>query len=131
VTTCSWSGRENRAEKKNVADEDRRQLHRKLQELKDERTGHVNRIKGLLASQGLTAPEIDKKFAEWLKQARLWDGTAVPQDLQRRLLRELEHWQLVDRHITELEHQRRQQMRRDDTPDVDKARRLLGLWAWA
>jgi transposase len=34
-----------------AADEDARQLHRELQELKDERTEHVNRIKGLLASQ--------------------------------------------------------------------------------
>jgi transposase len=33
----------------NVADEDNRQLHRDLQELLDERTRHINRIKGLLA----------------------------------------------------------------------------------
>jgi transposase len=31
-----------------VVDEDARQLHRELQELKDERTEHINRIKGLL-----------------------------------------------------------------------------------
>jgi transposase len=36
-----------------VDDEDRRQLHRELIQLKTERTGHVNRIKGLLASLGL------------------------------------------------------------------------------
>src|SRR6516164_10729805 len=36
-----------------VADEDRRQLHRDLLELKAERTQHGNRIKGLLASCGL------------------------------------------------------------------------------
>jgi transposase len=35
------------------ADEDKRQLHRELMELKVERTEHVNRIKGLLASCGL------------------------------------------------------------------------------
>src|SRR5215471_16678731 len=39
--------------------EDARQLHRELQELKDERTEHVNRIKGLLTSQGLTAPAVN------------------------------------------------------------------------
>ena len=36
-----------------VADEDRRQLHRDLLELKAERTQHTNRMKGLLASCGL------------------------------------------------------------------------------
>ena len=34
---------------------------RELEELKDERTEHVNRIKGLLTSQGLSAPRVDQK----------------------------------------------------------------------
>jgi transposase len=110
-----------------VTDEDARQLHRELQELKDERTEHVNRIKGLLVSQGLTAPEVNKHLAEWLGQARLWDGTAVPPELHRRLLRELERWLLLDRQIKELEQERRQRIRRDDTPHVDQVRRLLDL----
>ena len=37
-----------------AADEDRRQLHRELIELKTQRTEHVNRIKGLLAGIGLS-----------------------------------------------------------------------------
>jgi transposase len=111
-----------------VVDEDARQLHRELQELKDERTEHSNRIKGLLASQGLTAPEVNKDLADWLGEARLWDGSAVPPELQRRLLRELERWQLLDRQIKELKDERRQRIRRDDTPQVDKVRALLALW---
>jgi transposase len=111
-----------------VAAEDARQLHRELQELKDERTEHVNRIKGLLASQGLAAPAVDKHFVEWLSKARLWDGSAVPPDLQRRLVRQLERWQLLDRQIKELEQERRQRLRRDDMPHVDKVRCLLDLW---
>lgn len=109
-------------------DEDARQLHRELQELKDERTGHVNRIKGLLASQGLAAPEVNKQFAEWLDQARLWDDSALPQELHKRLLRELERWQLLDSQIKKLEGERRQRMRCDETPHVDKVRVLLDLW---
>jgi transposase len=111
-----------------VLAEDARQLHRELQELKDERTGHSNRVQGLLASQGLAAPALDKHFAAWLTAARLWDGSAVPPDLQRRLLREQERWQLLDRQIKQLENERRQRIRRDDTPQVDKVRRLLALW---
>lgn len=111
-----------------VADEDARQLHRELEELKDERTMHVNRIKGLLVSQGLAVPGVGKGFAAWLGTARLWDGTAVPVELQRRLLREFERWQLLDRQIRELEHERRQRIRCDDTPHVAKVRSLMTLW---
>jgi transposase len=111
-----------------AAAEDARQLHRELQELKDERTEHVNRIKGLLASQGLTAPEVNKDFAPWLNAVRLWDGSAVPLELQQRLRRELERWELLGRQIRTLEDERRQRIRRDDTPHVDKVRSLLNLW---
>jgi transposase len=111
-----------------VVAEDARQLHRELQELKDERTEHINRIKGLLASQGLTSPEVNQHLADWLGQARLWDGTPVPGELQQRLLRELERWQLLDRQIKALEEERRQRIRRDDTPHVNKVRALMDLW---
>jgi transposase len=111
-----------------VAAEDARQLHRELEALKDERTEHTNRIKGLLASQGLSAPAVDKKFAAWLDEARLWDGSAVPPEMHRRLKRELERWQLLDRQIKEQERERRLRIARDETPHVDKVRDLLGLW---
>jgi transposase len=111
-----------------AVDEDARQLHRELQALKDERTEHSNRIKGLLASQGLAAPEVNKDFADWLGKARLWDGSPVHAELQGRLLRELERWQLLEQHIKRLEDERRQRIRRDDTPHVDKVRALLDLW---
>jgi transposase len=111
-----------------AAAEDGRQLHRELEALKDERTEHVNRIKGLLSSQGLAAPKVDKKFAAWLEAARSWDGSAICPELQKRLLREQERWQQVERQIRELENERRQRIRRDDTPHVEKVRSLLTLW---
>ena len=111
-----------------VAAEDARQLHRELEALKDERTEHGNRMKGLLASQGITVPRVDKEFPKWLDQARLWDGSAVPQDLQRRLLREHERWQLLEQQIRQLENERRQRIRCDDTAHVDQVRSLLELW---
>jgi transposase len=111
-----------------AAAEDARQLHRELQALKDERTEHVNRIKGLLTSQGLTPSGVNKDFAQWLGAARLWDGSAVPAELAQRLLRELERWQLLGEQIRTLEDERRQRIRRDDTPPVDKVRLLLDLW---
>jgi transposase len=45
-----------------AAAEDRRRLHRELIELKDERTRHINRIKGLLANQGVALASVDAGF---------------------------------------------------------------------
>ena len=51
--------------------------HRELLELKDERTAHGNRIKGLLANHGLAMPVVGHDFPERLAELRLWDGSAV------------------------------------------------------
>jgi transposase len=63
----------------------------------------------------------------WLVAARLWDGSALGADLQRRLLREYERWQFVHRQILDLSRERRRRILCDDTAHVDKVRRLLGL----
>jgi transposase len=111
----------------NLADEDARQLHRELEELKDERTQHTNRIKGLLASQGVALAEVDDHLPQWLKRARLWDGSVLPADLHQRLLREHQRWQFVAGQIRELEKERRQRICSDETPHVEQVRRLLEL----
>jgi transposase len=112
-----------------VAAEDQRQLHRDLQELKDEQTRHNNRIKGLLASQGLALAMVDETLPAWLAAARLWDQTALGADLHRRLIREYQRWQFVHRQVLDLLKERRQRIRCDDTPHVDMVRQLLGLVA--
>src|SRR5262245_40115985 len=71
-----------------VADEDRRQLHRGLKDLQRQQTECSNRIKGLLASQGLEAP-VDANFRATLAALRDWAGQAVPAGLQRRILQEV------------------------------------------
>jgi transposase len=110
-----------------VADEDRRRLHRELRQLKDERTAHVNRIKGLLAGQGVKLSKVDGGFAEQVGELLLWDKTQLGSDLRAELLREFERWQLVDRQIKQVEQERRRRMRVNETPHVDKVRRLLAL----
>lgn len=110
-----------------AADEDRRRLHRELRQLKDERTGHVNRMKGLLACQGVNLSKVDAGFAEQLAEVRLWDKTELGADLRGELLREFERWQFVDRQIKNAEQARRQKIRSDETPHVDKVRKLLAL----
>jgi len=111
-----------------VAEEDRRHLHRDLQEMKAERTQHNNRIKGLLAGVGLDV-EVTADFPDRLKELRTWDGAAVPPELQQRLLREFERWQFVHRQILELGNERVRRIRQETGESMQKVRDLLRLRA--
>ena len=106
--------------------EDRRQFHRELEDLKVERTQHTNRIKGLLAGQGVRL-EIEADFLERLSAIRLWDGRPMPEGLKARLEGEYERWQFIQRQIHELEAQRVEVIRRSADPEVEKVRQLLRL----
>ena len=110
-----------------IADEDRRQLHRDLLELKAERTQHINRIKGLLAGCGLAVATIGDDFPDVLGGLRLWDGAAVPAELQKRLLREWERHQFVQRQVRDLENERARQVRTATAEPMAQVRKLLGL----
>src|SRR5271166_4583882 len=110
-----------------VADEDRRQLHRDLGELKAERTQHTNRIKGLLAGCGLAVPQVDEKFPEVLTALRTWEDQPVAPALQQRLLREHQRWLFVDRQIKDLENERARKIRTSEEEPVTKVRQLLCL----
>src|SRR5262249_56737170 len=67
-----------------VADEDRRQLHRGLKDLQRQRTECSNRIKGLLASVGLSAA-VDATFRTVLDGLRDWADQPVPVGLRGRI----------------------------------------------
>jgi transposase len=110
-----------------VEDEDRRQLHRDLLEMKAERTQPSNRIKGLLAGCGLAVPTIDGNFPEVLAGLRTWDGQPVPAGLPQRLLREHERWRFVDQQIKNLAKERVRQIRTSAEEPVAKVRKLLHL----
>jgi transposase len=110
-----------------VADEDRRHLHRELIVVQDERTEHVNRIKAFLASQGIALATVTTEFPQELAQLRRWDGSELGADLRERLGREFARWQLADRQVKELENERKQRIRSGDTPQVDQVRQLLDL----
>ncbi len=110
-----------------VEQEDARQLHRELLSLQEEATQHTNRIKGLLATCGLSI-QIDRHFPKQLKQLRQWDGSPLPEALHQRLLREFERLQVANRQARQLEQQRAKEVRqREDSPAVAQVRKLLGL----
>jgi transposase len=111
-----------------VADEDRRQLHRGLKDLQRQQTECSNRIKGLLASQGLDAP-VDAHFRTTLAALRAWSGQPVPAGLQQRLLQEFAVWEALHRQVRDAANEQERCLREGDAPYLDKVRRLMGLKA--
>jgi transposase len=110
-----------------IEDEDNRQLHRELIALKSERTRHINRIKGLLATVGSRLQPRRRKFREQLKQVRLWDGSPLPAGLHCRILREHERLECLQRQIVELEGDRAECLQECGSPAVAKARKMNRL----
>jgi transposase len=109
-----------------VEQEDGRQLHRELASLKTERTRHINRIKGLLVSQGIRL-EIKKDFVQQVSAAKLWDGHPIPPGLQARVIREFARIELVNEQIKALEAERREMIRTATDPQTEMIRCLLHL----
>ena len=113
-----------------VEAEDRRQLHRELEDLKVERTQHINRMKGLLAGQGVRL-EIEADFMERLSAIRLWDGRPILEGLKARLegdaSRARKRLEFIQGQIHELEAKRVEAIRRLESPEMEKVRGLLRL----
>ena len=66
---------------------------------KRDQTRVINRIKGLLASQGLGMPHA--KTSSRLESLRLWDGSPLPAGLRHRLGQEWEHVQALTQRIAQ------------------------------
>jgi transposase len=109
-----------------VEAEDRRHLHRELAVLKVERTRHVNRIKGLLAGQGVSMP-VKADFLDRLEMVRVWDGSSLPGGLYARLIREYQRIQLLNQQIDELDAYRCETLRTSQRADIQQVRQLMGL----
>ena len=87
--------------------EDRRRTSRERAILLQERVRHVNRIKGLLASQGITDYEpLHKDRRARLAALKTGDGQPLPLRLKAELLREIELIELLIRQIAEVEVER-------------------------
>jgi|SRR5262245_9469147 len=111
-----------------VADEEGRQLHRGLKDLQRQQTECSNRIKGLLASQGLEAA-VDAEFRGTLERLRDWSGQAVPAKLRERILQEYAVWETLHRQIRDACNEQERQVREGTEPQVELVRRLMSLKA--
>ena len=115
-----------------VEEEDRRHLHRELKGLKKERTRSINRIRGLLANQGVKVKLTQSGSSEWIEQIRLWDGTSLPKGLQTRIKREWAYIRYLNDQILAVEGDRRKELQRPDGEkerDVKQVEQLLSLRA--
>jgi transposase len=109
-----------------VEAEDARRLHRELERLKKERTGHRNRMQALLVSQGIRLkPRHD--LLKHLEQAQLWDGSALPSDLQAEVRREEERLRLVDEQIRALQAEQTQRLEEAARPCHHQIVQLMHL----
>ena len=87
--------------------EDRRRLSRERATLLRERVQHVNRIKGLLAGQGITDYDpLHKARRARLDGLTTGDGRPLPRQLKAELLRELARIELLLQQIADVEAER-------------------------
>lgn len=109
-----------------LAAEDQRQVHRELLFARRDRGRHTNRIKGLLASQGVPLERI-LELPDHLERARLWDGTPLPALLRARLTREWETILGYSARIRALKRERRALLKATDDPAIAQVRELHQL----
>ena len=109
-----------------IAVEDYRQLHRELSSLKKERTQHINRIKGLLASQGKTL-SVTSSFEDHLVTLRLWDGRPLSPYMRARLEREYQRIQLIEKQVKQIDDLRYTLLRTSQDPAIEQVRHLMKL----
>jgi transposase len=88
-------------------EEDRRRLSRERKALTNERTRHLNRIKGLLFSQGISGYEpLRRDRRQRLEELKTGDGRPLPTHLKRQIGRELDRLELLIDQIKAVEAER-------------------------
>jgi transposase len=87
-------------------EEDRRRISRERKTLTAERVEHVNRIKGLLFSQGVAYEPLRRDRRQCLEELRTGDGRPLPEHLKRQIIRELDRLELVLEQIKAVEAER-------------------------
>src|SRR5215467_11590317 len=97
--------------------EDRRQMHREVEVLKQERMQHRVRMQSLLYTQGVEA-KVASGFLKKLEQLRNWKGEAVPPHMKGRIEDEYQRLQLVEAQIREVKRKQLEDMKRGSADGV-------------
>jgi len=107
-------------------DEDRRRLSRERKTLVAERVEHVNRIKGLLFSQGISSYEpLRRDRRQRLEDLRTGDGRSLPTHLKTQISRELDRLELLLDQIKLAEAERDALLAEDQAAPEQPGRMLL------
>jgi transposase len=116
-----------------VEEEDRRQLHRELSTLDKEKKRMSNRIRGLLATQGVRIKGSLDLSDKQLESIRIWDSRPLAPGLRDRIRREWARLVFVKEQIASLTRARQSALRKknqpDEEPDMEKIRQLQQLRA--
>jgi transposase len=109
-------------------EEDQRRLSRERKTMIKERIEHINRIKGLMACQGITGFEpMRAKARERLGELRTGDGRAIPERMKAEIRRELDRLALLRRQIAEVEAERDALLHTEKVSNGSPGARLLKL----
>jgi len=113
-----------------VAEEDAKRFHRERKRLMSERTGHINRIRALLALQGVR--HINPAMVTWRKKLEgleTADGRPFPDQLMREIVRSFERLELTNKMIKALAEERDEALAAESGqfPEHEKAVLLEGL----
>ena len=107
-----------------IEEEDARRPHRERQRLIRERTGHINRIKGLLFAQGIRGIEPKRRRTRINFSAlRTAEGQPLPGSLRRGLEREYARLELIQDQIRDAEKER--DVADAQEPTVEQKRQML------
>jgi transposase len=85
-----------------AAEEDARHLHRVRETIQQERTRLLNRLQGLLATQGVTVP-LHADFLDRVAAVRRWDGTPLPAGFCQRLRHVWTHLVFLNAQLAEVD----------------------------
>jgi transposase len=109
--------------------EDARHMHRSLKGLKGAQNRATNRIRGLLATQGIRLQKIGPGLEQRLVELRDWEGQPLRPGLRQRLAEACRHWEYVREQIGRIESQRRQLLRSSRQENLRGVRHLMQLKA--
>jgi transposase len=108
-------------------DELDRYVHRELEHLKKERNQHRNRVRAILATEGVQLTGDLMKALAKLEQLRTWRGESLPQTMLWRLERKRARLELVEAHMKEIEQYQVEWVKRRATAKLEKIAKLETL----
>jgi transposase len=104
-----------------------RRAGRERERLTKEKTAHGNRVRSLLATQGIRVGAIPADLGAYLERVRRWDGTPVPGPLREELLRQEARRRLAEEQIAGLVAARTTALRTRATGEARRAALLATL----